>query len=117
MFMGVFGIMSIPEQSLPSALREYKTAIRLILLAFTCLNLIIYALALVHFVIFKARNPTILFLCGLFFSTTLMRGTMYILILWNRTKLTTLIDDLEEVIEKSKRFFYFKSSIDSTVAI
>lgn len=101
-FMGCYGIVPIPDQCLPTSLREWKGPLRAFLIFFTITNLICYCYTLGHFLLVEAKTPALLFLSAFFVSSSTIRITMYCLILMRNSELMKLIDELESVIETRK---------------
>lgn len=102
LFLYIFGIVPISEKWWPNLSRKYKIAMSLFLIIFTSVSLCSYLASLGYFFIIKARSPIIFFLSAFFFTVTLMRVTLFFLILCERSKLSSLMDDLETTIEKRK---------------
>lgn len=98
-YLKLFGIFPMPKQSLPTALRQYRMFINTFHIAFTGVSLLLYLSALAYFLFFKARTVVIIFQAIFFTTVTLMRVTLYFLIIHKRTQLLVLMDDLEQLVE------------------
>lgn len=94
-----FGIFPMTEKNLPKALRKYRMFINYLHVSFTGVSLILYFSALAHFLIFKARTVVIIFQAIFFTTVTLMRVTLYFLIVKKRDQLSLLMDDLELMVK------------------
>ena len=108
-YLKCFGIFSIPKQSLPTALRRYQMFINSLHIIFTGVSLLLYLSALAYFLVFKAKTLVIIFQAIFFTTVTLMRVTLYFLIIYKRTQLSVLMDDLEQMVQirEFKKSYYF----------
>lgn len=104
-----FGILPTPVQNLPIRFRRFAPAINLLHTVLFCGGLLLYLLSLGHSLIFKAESHANIFMSAYLCTLTVMRVTLYFLMMRIRSELFVLIDDLEEVIKKSKQ----KSSLNS----
>lgn len=93
-----FGVLPIPGQA---------PTIHFIHTVLFSVGLLLYLSTLGHFLIFKAKSPVIFFISAFFFTVTLMRSTLYFLMLWVQSKLFVLVDDIEEEVNRSKLKFKF----------
>lgn len=71
--------------------------------------LLLYLSSLGHFLIFRVKSPIALLQSVFFFTVTLMQVSLYFLILFEKSKLSALMDDLAEVLGKSKLKLFLRS--------
>lgn len=97
-----FGILPIPVQNLPSIFRRFEPTVHLIHTVLFGGSLVLYLSSLGYFLIFIVKSRVTLFMSVFFCSLTTMRVTLYFLMVWGKSELFVLIDDLEDVIKKRK---------------
>lgn len=105
-YFKLIGILPVPKRNLPSFLREYRLLINLIHIAFIGISLLLYFSSLAYFLMFKARATFIIFQAIFFTTVTLMRVTLYFLIIHKRVQLTVLMNDLEQMVEMREYRIY-----------
>lgn len=98
-YLQIFGIYPIAKQNLPPAAREYQKFINFLIIAFTSVNLLIYLSTLAYFLIFETKTQSIFFQSIFFTTMTLMRVTVFFLILSKKAQLSLLMDDFDQMIE------------------
>lgn len=109
LYLRMFGILPIPQRNLPSVIRNCSPKINLIHIVLTSGCLLLYLSSLGHFLIFRVKSPIAFFQSVFFFTLTLMRVSLYFLILFEKSKLSALMDDLAEVVGKSKLKLFLRS--------
>lgn len=98
-YMKLIGIFLTPKQNFPSLLRKWRWIINFIHVAFIGINLFLYLSSLAYFLMFKAKKIFIIFQAIFFTTVTLMRVILFFLILYKRSELLTLMNDLEQIVE------------------
>lgn len=99
----ILGIIPVPQEYLPSKLRKYKDLINHIHLALVFILQLQYLSSVTYFflveskTIDKYRESVVLILCNIFILI------LCLILIWKRWQLITFMEDLELIIEKSKK--------------
>lgn len=98
----VFGVMPIPKERLPSALRSFQSIINFIHITIMIILMATYQSGPFGYMFFGATN-FYEYTQGVFFiAVTTLHISVFICLLFQRTDLVALMDDLEEMIERSE---------------
>lgn len=97
----LFGIIPIPESSLPISSRKYQSTINLLHIGFIIVSLLLYAASLVYFVLFEAKSFAEYSEVALFLAAMLLQWVFYYTAVSRRCHFVGLMNDLLEIFEKS----------------
>lgn len=103
----IVGILPIQEKNLPKNLRKYQTLINWVHIIFMISWLMCYLLSVLGFLFLRGKTFGEYSESGLFCVVTIMRFTLYIILVCQKSKLITVMDDLEKIIEKRKSLLSF----------
>lgn len=98
----IVGILPIQEKNLPKNLRKYQTLINWAHIIFMISWLMCYLLSVLGFLFLRAKTFGEYSESALFCVVTIMRFTLYIILVCQKSKLITVMDDLEKFMEKRK---------------
>lgn len=101
-YLRVLGILPLLERSLPLSLREFRTQLNVAHISSGVVCLLLYLLSVVCYLLFEAKTFAEFSEASLFLAITLARNTFYFVLVWKKTELSTLISDVEEIIQKSE---------------
>lgn len=96
----ILGILPMKEQNLPVKLRKYQSIINWAHIFFIIVWLTCYFSSVLGFLFLRATTFGQYSEGGLFCSVTAVRVALYIIFVVQKSKLASLMDDLEKIIEK-----------------
>lgn len=105
-----FGIFPMSKRNLPAAFHSILPLINFFHIIMIICGLLAYFFSIVYYLIFKVNSPIGLFLSLFFLSATLMRVTLYFLILIEKSEISILMNDLKKTIQRSKIDIFTKTT-------
>lgn len=103
----MIGVTPFPKDKLPSILKNHQLLINWIHITVMFVSIVLYFLAPMHFLLFKATNFSEYTESTFYSTVTTLHFAIYTIQICKRSVLIALIRDLEEIIDKSIANFIF----------
>lgn len=104
-FIGVF---PISEEDLPLVLQPYRLVINWIHVIVVTVSLITYQIGTLMFFLYEAQTFTEFTNSGLYATAAMLDIAIYLILIWKRTELWQVFNDLERIILSSKKRHFLK---------
>lgn len=98
----IMGIGPMSEHHLPSALHQYKSIINVAYTSIWLISLATYSLAVLYFVMFEAKTFVEYAESAFYCSVTFLHVVSYVILVQSRRKLSALLQNSDEMVQKSE---------------
>lgn len=99
----ILGIFPVPEQQFPEFFRKYHLVFNRVHISFVVMMLMGYVSSVLIFLFQKASTVYEYSEGALFSSVTIFRATLYFLLISKKSNLSSLMDELAEIVDNSKQ--------------
>ena len=108
-FIGVF---PISEDDLPIVLQPHRLTINWIHVIVVTVSLITYQIGTLMFFLYEAETFTEFTDSGLYATAAMLNVSVYLILIWKRTELFQVFNDLERIILSSKKRNFLMDHFD-----